>query len=173
MQLPFANDTLRAILMTGVLHHIPDVRQFFSEATRCLRPGGKIVMIEPWATSWSRQVYTRMHHEPFEPDASQWHFPSNGPLSDANSALPWILFDRDRATFKREFPLLEVESIKPMMPFLYLLSGGLSMRSLMPGWSFRPWCFVESLFQPWMNSWAMFARIVLGKISEGEKEAGG
>ena len=41
MQMPFANDTLRAILMTGVLHHIPDVRQFFSEATRCLRPGGQ------------------------------------------------------------------------------------------------------------------------------------
>jgi SAM-dependent methyltransferase len=166
MQMPFGKDAFRAIVMTGVLHHIPDVRRFFEEATRCLRPGGSIVMIEPWVTSWSRQTYTRLHHEPFEPNARDWHFPSNGPLSDANSALPWILFDRDRAKFQREFPSLEIVSIKPMMPFLYLLSGGLSMRSLMPGWSFKPWCFVERLLQPWMNSWAMFARIVLVKTGE-------
>ena len=124
-------------------------------------------MIEPWVTTWSHHAYRRLHHEPFEPDAGQWHFPSNGPLSDANGALPWILFDRDRAKFKREFPSLKIESIMPMMPFRYLLSGGLSMRSLMPGWSFRTWRLLERLLQPWMNSWAMFARIVLVKTSEG------
>ena len=163
MQMPFANDALRAIVMTDVLHHIPNVRHFFAEAIRCIRPGGSIVMIEPWVTPWSRQIYTRLHHEPFEPDASHWHFPSNGPLSDANGALPWILFERDQAKFRCEFPSLEIKSIKPMMPFRYLLSGGVSQRSLMPGWSFRTWCFLEKLLQPWMNSWAMFARIVLVK----------
>jgi len=163
MQMPLADDTLRAIVMTGVLHHIPDVRRFFSEATRCLRPGGVIVMIEPWVTPWSRQIYTRLHHEPFEPAAQEWGFTSTGPLSDANGALPWILFDRDRAQFAHEFPSWRLQSIKPTMPFRYLLSGGVSGRSLMPGWSFGPWCFLEKLFQPWMNWWAMFARIILVK----------
>lgn len=165
MEMPFANDALRAIVMTGVLHHIPDVRRFFSESTRCLRPGGSIVMIEPWATPWSRQIYTRLHHEPFDPNAREWSFAPTGPLSAANSALPWILFERDRAQFAHEFPSWRLQSIKPMMPFRYLLSGGVSQRSLMPGWSFRTWCFLERLLQPWMNSWAMFARIVLVKTS--------
>ena len=163
MQMPFGDGTLRAILMTGVLHHIPDVRRFLSEATRCLRPGGAMIMIEPWVTSWSRQVYTRLHHEPFEPDAHEWSFAPTGPLSGANSALPWILFERDRKKFALEFPSWRLQSIEPTMPFAYLLSGGLSGRSLMPGWSFGPWRFLERLLQPWINSWAMFARIVLVK----------
>ena len=163
MEMPFADSSLRAILMTGVLHHIPDVRQFFSEARRCLCSDGVIIMIEPWVTAWSRQVYTRLHHEPFEPDAHEWAFASSGPLSDANSALPWILFERDRAKFKREFPCWQIKSIEPLMPFSYLVSGGFSNRSLLPGWSFRAFSFLEGLLRPWMNSWAMFARIVLLK----------
>jgi hypothetical protein len=38
------------------------------------------------------------------PDAADWSFPAVGPLSGANGALPWILFERDRARFEREFP---------------------------------------------------------------------
>ncbi len=162
-EMPFANHSLRAIVMTGVLHHIPDVRRFFSDATRCLRPGGSIIMIEPWVSSWSRLVYGRMHHEPFEPTAHDWGFSPTGPLSGANGALPWILFERDRAEFAREFPSWRLQSIEPMMPFCYLLSGGFTTRSLMPGWSFKQWRFVEGLLQPWISSWAMFARIVLVK----------
>lgn len=163
MQMPFANESLRAILMTGVLHHIPDVRRFFAEAMRCLRPGGSIIMIEPWVTRWARQIYIRLHHEPFDPDSTDWSFEPTGPLSAANGALPWILFERDHSQFVQEFPLLRLQSIKPMMPFRYLLSGGFSLRSLMPGWSFRTWQFLEELLEPWMSSWAMFARIVLVK----------
>ena len=44
-QLPFAEHSLDAIVMTDVFHHIPDVQRFLHEAVRCLRPGGRIVMI--------------------------------------------------------------------------------------------------------------------------------
>jgi hypothetical protein len=164
MQAPFGDDSLRAILMTDVLHHIPEVKRFFTEATRCVRSGGAIIMIEPWVSPWSRQIYTRLHHEPFEPKAVDWHFASTGPLSAANGALPWILFERDRAEFARQFPSWRIKSIKPMMPFRYLWSGGVSMRAVMPGWSFGTWRLVEKLLEPWMDTWAMFARIVLVKI---------
>ena len=66
-RLPFAADSLRAIVMTDVFHHLPDVESFFREATACVVPGGRIVMIEPWTTAWSRLIYTRLHHEPFDP----------------------------------------------------------------------------------------------------------
>lgn len=161
--LPFVNESLGGIVMTDVLHHLPQARGFLTEAKRCVRPGGLVIMIEPWVTPWSRLVYSRLHHEPFRPDASEWSFPSKGPLSGANGALPWIIFERDRAQFEKEFPELQIRTIKLFMPFRYLLSGGVSLRSLMPGWSFSLWRNVENLLQPWMKSLAMFALIVLRK----------
>jgi SAM-dependent methyltransferase len=163
-RLPFASGALRAVVMTDVLHHLPRVRSFFADAARCVRSGGVLTMIEPWASRWSRLIYGRVHHEPFQPQAAAWEFPSSGPLSGANGALPWIVFERDRAQFQREFPQWRIESITRLMPFRYLVSGGVSMRPLMPGWSFGLWRRLEGALSPWMKSWAMFAQIVLRRV---------
>lgn len=162
-RLPFCDGALRGIVMTNVLHHIHEPRRFFTEASRCVRSGGVIGMIEPWATTWSTFVYTRLHHEPFEPHASEWEFPQAGPLSGANGALPWIVFERDRERFQRDFPEWRIRTVKPFMPARYLVSGGVSMRSLMPGWSFGFWSTFERALSPWMDRCAMFALIVLRK----------
>jgi len=156
--LPFEQAELSGIAMTDVLHHIPDVRVFFAEATRCVRPGGRMVMVEPWRTPWSERVYRNLHPEPFEPDAG-WLIPETGPLSGANGALPWILFNRDRAQFEADYPQWSIASITPIMPFTYLLSGGVSLRSLMPGWSYSLCRKLENRLDP--NRWAMFAMIEL------------
>jgi SAM-dependent methyltransferase len=161
LDLPFAAGSLQGIVMTDVLHHIPQPRRLFTEAARCVCPGGIVVMIEPWVTPWSRLIYTRLHQEPFQPEAKEWEFPANGPLSGANGALPYIIFARDRLQFEREFPMWQIQAIKPMMPFCYLVSGGISLRSLMPGWSFRIWRHLENAVQPWVNNLAMFAHIEL------------
>jgi SAM-dependent methyltransferase len=159
--LPFANASLRAIVMTDVLHHIPQPRLFLSEAARCIRPGGAVVAVEPWVTPWSRWIYTRFHHEPFDPQTPTWEFPLRGPLSGANGAMPWIIFQRDRARFQQEFPQWQIRSINPYMPLRYLLSGGVSLRSLMPGFTFNFWRGVESILNPWRDTLAMFAQITL------------
>ena len=160
-ELPFVDSSLRAIVMIDVFHHVPDVRRFLRDAARAVRRGGVIAMIEPWSTTWSRFVYGTFHHEPFRPDAARWEFEAGGPLSSANGALPWIVFARDRMTFEREFPQWTVEEIAPGMPLRYLLSGGVSLRALMPGWSFPAWRAVEGLATPLMGELAMFATITL------------
>jgi SAM-dependent methyltransferase len=160
-QLPFASGSLRAIVMTNVLHHIPRVEYFFTEASRCLRSNGRILMIEPWVTPWSKFVYKRLHHEPFDPQAADWSFPSTGPLSGANGALPWILFVRDRTKFLSHFPDLIVEQIRPFMPFRYLVSGGVGMRSLMPGFTHGGWVGVERVLKSQWRVLGMFAFICL------------
>jgi SAM-dependent methyltransferase len=159
-RLPFANQSLRALVMTDVLHHIPDVKGLLLEATRCVRPGGVIAMVEPWVTWWSRFVYTRLHDEPFDDQTADWTIASDGPLSGANSALPWILFVRDREKFRDTFPEWEVTTVEPLMPFRYFLSGGVSLRSLMPGWSYELWKLLEQAL-PSTEQMAMFAFIVL------------
>lgn len=160
---PFPDDSLRGVAMVNTLHHLPDVTAFFREAVRCLAPGGVISMIEPWNTRWSRFVYGRLHPEPFDAHADSWTFQSDGPLSDANVALPWILFERDRTRFHREFPDLEIRQVRLIMPFRYLLSGGVSMRALVPQRSFGLIRRVEQACQPVMGSLAMFAHITLGR----------
>jgi SAM-dependent methyltransferase len=156
--LPFADSSLDAIAMTDVFHHIPDVSRFLVEAQRCLVLGGKLLMVEPWRTPWSGWVYSHLHPEPFEPTAA-WEIPSTGPLSGANGALPWIVFKRDRARFRRQFPRWRVVRIAPMMPISYLLSGGVSMRSFAPGWLYRSVRALESGLS--QDRWAMFALIEL------------
>jgi SAM-dependent methyltransferase len=164
-RLPFAADSLRAIVMTNVLHHLPDVRAFCTGAARCLRPGGKILMMEPWMTPWSRFVYTNFHHEPVDWSTPDWTFPSSGPLSGANGALPWILFERDRAKFSSEFPQFSLEQVQPFLPFRYILSGGVAMRSLMPGFTHRAWATLERVLRSQMPRIGMFAFIALQKRS--------
>jgi SAM-dependent methyltransferase len=160
-QLPFSDGSLKAIVMVDVLHHIPDNRAFLIEAQRCLRSGGSIVMVEPWVSTWSRLIYGNLHHEPFVPEAKDWTFPSTGPLSGANGALPWIIFQRDRREFESLNPQLRIQAVQPFMPFRYLVSGGVSMRPLMPEATFNLWRKLESWLGAWPQHWAMFALVHL------------
>lgn len=159
-QLPFESSSLDAIVMTDVLHHIPNIDSFLSEAIRCIRPLGKIVMIEPWRTAWSEWVYKHLHHEPFE-TSSGWQIPKTGPLSGANGALPWILFKRDKDLFERQFPELKITEISPIMPMTYLLSGGISWRCSAPSWSYKFIRTIERLDV--RGSAAMFAIIEISR----------
>src|SRR3972149_10539147 len=64
--IPFKENSLSAIFMIDVLHHIPDCKQFFKEAERTLSQGGRVIMIEPANTFFSRFIYKNMHHELFD-----------------------------------------------------------------------------------------------------------
>ena len=168
-RMPLNDASLRAIVMTDVFHHLPRAREFIREATRVVRSGGVIAMIEPWVSGWSKLVYRKLHHEPFRPDATEWEFPSTGPLSGANGALPWIVFQRDLATFEREFPHWQIERVEPILPLRYLFSGGVSMRSLLPGLMYKPVAAIERLAGP---NGAMFAHIVLRRAEDHDQRRG-
>lgn len=160
LELPFKDKTLSAILMVNVLHHLPKPAQFLKEASRVLLPGGRIAMIEPWNSPFGRMIYRNFHHEPFDPQAG-WELKGQGPLSDANGAVPWIVFVRDRERFASEFPALKLTRLKPIMPFNYLLSGGASMRALVPGASYPLFAAIDKLTSPIHRLLGMFAVITL------------
>jgi hypothetical protein len=106
-----------------------------------------------------------MHHEPYRPDATEWEFPSSGPLSGANIALPWIMFARDREVFEGEFPQWRVERVRLHTPLRYLVSGGISMRSLAPGGAHGLFKGVEWLLSPFGGQLAMFASVKLERTA--------
>lgn len=160
-RLPFETGALGAITMTNVIHHLPDAPAFFRDAARVVRLGGVLAAIEPWASAWSRFVFRRLHHEPFDASAAGWRFPAGGPLSAANGALPWILFARDRARFEREHREWSVEVIQPGWPIRYVVSGGVSLRSLAPGAARGLLRRLDRRLERHADRWAMFALIVL------------
>lgn len=135
--LPFADESLKAIFMINVLHHIRDAAAFFQEAARTLAPGGKIFIVDPYPGIIGRIVYRYFHHEPFCPEANSWRLSQEGgPLSQANIALAWMIFARDRGTFMQMFPGLDITRFTPHTPLRYWLTGGLKRWCLLPECAF-------------------------------------
>ncbi len=135
LNIPFIADSLSGLFMVDTFHHVPDSMKFLFEANRVLKERGKLIMVEPANSLWGRFIYTRFHHEPFEPKGN-WQVTDSGPLSNANIALPWIVFVRDKAIFERNFPDLVIEEITFHTPLRYILSGGVSFKQLVPDFSY-------------------------------------
>ena len=139
----FPDQSLRAIFMLNVFHHIPDASAFLAEAVRCLKPGGRVLIIDQHPGLISKPILKHAHHEPFRPEAPEWAFDTTGPLSGANGALAWIVFKRDLGKFQEKFPGLRLEKYSPHTPFRYWLTGGLKNWSLLPRWAFRMATFID------------------------------
>lgn len=161
--MPFEDDSVDAFVMVNVLHHMADPRGFLEEAGRCLRDLGKIVMIEPANTVWSRFIYKNFHHEPFD-TTEQWKLEQERPLSIANGALPWIIFSRDQEHFNKAFPYLRIVRTDHHTPLLYLLSGGLTLRQLVPSCTYPVFKFLERVLSPFNSLFGMFQTIELQKV---------
>lgn len=165
--LPFRDDSVRAIYGINVFHHLPEPRAFLREMTRVLRPGGGVVLIDPYYGLLARFLFTRLTAtEGFDVHAPRWENDGiGGPMSNANQALSYIVFTRDRQTFEREFPRLEVVLDRPHTHLLYLLSGGVNFRQLVPDWCGGPLVFAERALAPLDRLLALQHTIVLRKRS--------
>ena len=67
---------------------------------------------------------------------------------DSNQALSWMVFSRDRAQFEKLFPDLKIEAAEFLPWLAYLLSGGVTMRHLIPSFFNRPIQGLEYLLSP-------------------------
>ena len=165
-EMPFEDNSIDGILLINVLHHIKDIERFFEEAGRVLKAGGRIVMIEPANTPWARFIYTRFHHEVFDPNAG-WQVEGGRPLLDGNDALAWIIFNRDKDIFARKFPELKLINLYHHTPIAYLLSGGFTLRQLVPAWMYGFIRAIETVCRFSNNVTGMFQTIVLEKRPQG------
>jgi len=164
-QLPFKDESLAAIMMLNVFHHIPKPYQFLEEAQRTLVPNGKIIMIEPANTPFAKFIYTHFHHEPFDTSGNM-EIEEGKPLSHSNQALPYIYFEREKDAFGRRYPLLKIVDLNYHTPFTYLLSGGFSKPSMLPGFLYGFARNVEKLFTPFKKFLGLFYLIEIEKIEK-------
>jgi len=163
-KLPFSKNTISAFFLLDVLHHVKNPEKFLYEMEGCLKKGGKIIMIEPYNSLWGRFIYQNFHHENFDQEAG-WKIKGRGRLSDANGALPWIIFVRDKKIFIKKFSNLKIIKITPHTPLRYLFSGGLSKPQIVPSFFYGPVLAFERLLFPLNQLFSMFVTIELVKIS--------
>jgi SAM-dependent methyltransferase len=163
-QLPFADKCLDNIVCVDVLHHIESSVRFFREASRVLKPGGKIMMVEPAITPVSGWFYRRFHPEPVRmmedplcdpvPDSNRVPF-------DANQAIPTLLFGKHRTRFELAFPEFRIERNELFSLFAYPLSGGFRPWSLVPGCAVKHLLALEDRISPWLGRLLAFRMLVV------------
>lgn len=136
-RLPFADRSFSGVVMLDVLHHLERPIEFLEEASRVLKPGGRLAMIEPAMTALARIFYHHLHVEPVDMNADAF---AGGAINsdrdpfDANQAIPTLLFATSSACRRVEavIPSLRVRSVEWLSLFAYPLSGGFQGWSLMP-----------------------------------------
>ena len=163
LDMPFKDNELSAIFMIDTFHHIPDSVLFLKEANRVLKKDGVIIMIEPANTLWGSFIYRNFHHEPFKTNAD-WSIPMSGPMSGANGALPWIVFERDIDKFRKYFPGLQLVSSKFHTPLRYLLSGGVSFKQVFPSFLYSFFRWIDVLLPKISKEISMFVTIKIEKV---------
>ena len=161
--MPFSNNSVSGYLMIDVLHHIKDAEKAFREMERTLKVNGKIIMIEPFNSLWGQLIYRFSHYESFDPKAS-WKVGGEGRMSDSNTALPWIIFVRDRKIFEKKFPNLRIVKVYPHSPFKYLFSGGLTNWQFLPTLTYPLIRFSDHVVSKVFPQGSMFVTIKLEKV---------
>ena len=161
--LPFPNSTFDNIVMLDVLHHIERPARFFREASRTLRPGGRIIMVEPMITPVSWIFYNFFHPEPVDmgvdPLVEGDLSPDRDPF-DANQAFPTNIFIGNRSNFEGKFPDLRIASIQLLSIFAYPLSGGFRPWSLLPATLVSAVLKIENFLLPLLGRIMAFRIIV-------------
>ena len=144
--LPFRDGCFDNIVLLDVLHHVENPALFFTEAARVLKPGGRVVMLEPAITPLSAVFYRYFHPEPVnmqqDPFADVPASPARDPY-DANQAIPTLLFRRHRAAFSQHYPSFRLTRVRNLSLFAFPLSGGFRRWSLMPAFLVRPLLMLE------------------------------
>ena len=164
LRLPFGGGTLDNLFLLDGLHHLPRPAPFFDEAIRVLRPGGRLVMLEPFISPLSHLAFRLAHPEPVDmhadpiPDGDRTVFEPGGPFA-SNQAIPTLIFFRHRARFAARFPALELRTCRRLSVLAYPLSGGFSGPCLVPRWAHRPLWALEYLATP-LRPFAAFRLLV-------------
>lgn len=139
--LPFEANSLTNIVLFDTLHHIENVRLFFTEALRTLQSNGRLVIMDPYMSVLSWPIYHFFHQEPvdFSQDPLQLQLPKEDRKPfDANQAMATILFERSFEKFLRQYPQFKKLHHRRLGFFAYPLSGGFDHPSLLPVFLVRP-----------------------------------
>jgi len=133
---PFREASAAAVVMLDVIHHLPKPLDFLAEMSRILRPGGRLVAIEPWITPASYVLYRYFHHEDckLSIDIAEPFGAAGKQAFDGNAAIPYLVVRSHRAQPAGGLKLVRCERF---LGLAYLATLGFSRKRSMPGMAIR------------------------------------
>ncbi|MBM3632906.1 MAG: class I SAM-dependent methyltransferase [Alphaproteobacteria bacterium] len=162
--LPLREGSLSNIVAIDVLHHIERPVRFFNEAAYLLRPGGRIILLDPAITPLSWFFYHFIHEEPVLLKSNPLE---DGPLSatrkpfDANQAIPSLLFGKYKHSFSELFPDLQIIENSFISLWCYPLSGGFKPWSLIPSFMVKSLLKFERKIEPYLGRFFGFRLFIV------------
>jgi SAM-dependent methyltransferase len=133
--LPLRDACAGNIVMVDVLHHVQYPVRFLREAARVLRPGGRLVFVEPGITPVSSVFYRLFHEEPVDMSVDpllDGRVDASKDPYDGNQAIPTLLMKRHARARAAAVPELVPVAQRFLSLFAYPLSGG-----------FKPWSLLS------------------------------
>ncbi len=161
--LAFRDQSFDNIVAIDAFHHLERPIRFLSEARRVLKPGGRLVLLEPGITPVSRWFYHFLHPEPVDLNVNPLE---DGPVDVhrhpflGNQGLGTLLATRFREPLAETVPGIMLIEHQWIGSLAYPLSGGFQKWSLVPAAVVRSVLALESLIDSTLGHWCAFRLLI-------------
>ena len=114
------------VVGVDVFHHFASPGLALRECSRVLRPGGKIILVEPWAGPIGWLFYKYIHHEDCAEVPDPWNqaFPDGKNPMDGNGAIPAIVLHKRASELINYAPNLRILKVRYFGVLSIILTGG-------------------------------------------------
>lgn len=134
-QLSFKDETVSDLILFDVFHHLRYPGTALQEFWRVLRPGGRVLIFDPFISLLGLMVYGVLHHEPINwRQTIDWNAPNGWDPTQtdyyaAQGNATRIFFGRLTATLFKDWTIV---TRRRYSAFSYVASGGYSRFQLYP-----------------------------------------
>jgi SAM-dependent methyltransferase len=124
--LRFDDESFANVVGIDVLHHFARPGLALRECARVLRPGGRLILVEPWAGPLGWYFFRFVHHEDCDECADPWDdaFPETKNPLDGNAAIPITVLHKRASELRQHVPNFAISRTEPFGCLSILLSGG-------------------------------------------------
>ena len=163
--LELKSNSVKTLFIQNSFHHFSNPKKFFNELNRVLVRGGGSIILDPYYGWLASKIYPKMFNtEIFDKFTDKWDYKNFGPMKGANQALSYVIFIKDRNKFKNLYPSLEiVEQTICNNYLLYLFSGGLNFKQIVPNLFIPLILFIQLIIYPFKKFFALHHIIVIRK----------